>query len=169
MTLPPHSSSSTWLMSRMAGRFASYCLTHTHFLTGFSLVHRSSHCNTGCQALSYWGELEPVIIIAIIALVFGLYKIFFWLMVSQSFVLLYRFVMIRKHQTIQKHMSRLREKPRLYEVDPDCLVWTPARSLYRKPSEMQHRIGAEVNISLVASFFCIFYLFLLYKCQLLGV
>ncbi|MCJ8730490.1 hypothetical protein PDJAM_G00184990 [Pangasius djambal] len=54
-----------------------------------------------------------------------------------------RFVIIRKHQTIQKHMFRLREKPRIYEVDPDCLVWTPARSMYRKPSESQHGIGAE--------------------------
>lgn len=49
-------------------------------------------------------------------------------------------------------MSRLQEKPRLYEVDPDRLVWTPARSVYRKPSESQHRIGIEVGISFVASF-----------------
>ncbi|KAM9476834.1 histone acetyltransferase KAT6B isoform 1-T2 [Clarias gariepinus] len=54
-----------------------------------------------------------------------------------------RFLIIRKHQTIQKHMSRLREKPRLYEVDPDFLVWTPAKSVYRKTSESHHRIRAE--------------------------
>ncbi|TSK22676.1 Histone acetyltransferase KAT6B [Bagarius yarrelli] len=54
-----------------------------------------------------------------------------------------RFVIIRKHQTIQKHMLRLKEKPRIYEVDPDCLVWTSAKKVYRKPSQSQHRMRAE--------------------------
>lgn len=56
MTLPPHSSSSTWLMCRMAGRFClPCCLIHTQFLTGFCLVHRSSHFNTQTLAFKLLG------------------------------------------------------------------------------------------------------------------
>uniref|UniRef100_A0A8C1K443 histone acetyltransferase n=1 Tax=Cyprinus carpio TaxID=7962 RepID=A0A8C1K443_CYPCA len=36
-----------------------------------------------------------------------------------------RFVIIRRHQLIEEHVDRLRMKPRLHEVDPDCLSWTP--------------------------------------------
>uniref|UniRef100_A0A3B4DZT7 histone acetyltransferase n=1 Tax=Pygocentrus nattereri TaxID=42514 RepID=A0A3B4DZT7_PYGNA len=45
-----------------------------------------------------------------------------------------RFVIVRKRHLIQRHMERLREKPRLCEVDPDCLVWTPGGSACRNPS-----------------------------------
>lgn len=155
MTLPPHSSSSTWLMCRMAGRFSSVAVLFTHsFWQAFLYSHRSVHFNPQHQPLSYWGELEPVLMIAVIAHVLELYWIFSLLLFSHGFVLLYRFVIFRKHQTIQKHMSRLGEKPRLYEVDPDCLVWTPAKSGYRKPSESQHRIGVEVDIIPIASSLC---------------
>ncbi|XP_072534281.1 histone acetyltransferase KAT6B [Salminus brasiliensis] len=50
-----------------------------------------------------------------------------------------RFVIVRKHQLIQRHMEQLREKPRLYEVDPDCLVWTPVGSVCRNPPGVQQR------------------------------
>lgn len=67
-------------------------------------------------------------------------------------------------------MSRLQEKPRLYEVDPDRLVWTPARSVYRKPSESQHRIGIEVGISFIASFcFWFFIIIILNMVVIVGV
>ncbi|XP_076831692.1 histone acetyltransferase KAT6B [Brachyhypopomus gauderio] len=55
-----------------------------------------------------------------------------------------RFVVIRKHQMIQRHMARLREKPRLYEVDPDCLIWNPIGSVFRNPLEGQQ--GAETEM-----------------------
>uniref|UniRef100_A0A8C1X0J9 histone acetyltransferase n=1 Tax=Cyprinus carpio TaxID=7962 RepID=A0A8C1X0J9_CYPCA len=44
-----------------------------------------------------------------------------------------RFVIIRRHQLIEEHVDRLRMKPRLHEVDPDCLSWTPV-SVCRKSS-----------------------------------
>ncbi|XP_066534408.1 histone acetyltransferase KAT6B isoform X2 [Hoplias malabaricus] len=53
-----------------------------------------------------------------------------------------RFVVVRKHHLIQRHMARLREKSRLHEVDPDCLVWTPG-SFYRNSSGGQQRTGTE--------------------------
>lgn len=46
-----------------------------------------------------------------------------------------RFVIMRRHQLIQDHMERLRAKPRLHEVDPDCLRWTPV-FVCRSPSEV---------------------------------
>nr|XP_055025351.1 histone acetyltransferase KAT6B isoform X3 [Misgurnus anguillicaudatus] len=46
-----------------------------------------------------------------------------------------RFVIMRRHQLIQDHMDRLRAKPRLHEVDSDCLSWTPV-FVCRSPSEV---------------------------------
>uniref|UniRef100_A0A4W4DM60 histone acetyltransferase n=1 Tax=Electrophorus electricus TaxID=8005 RepID=A0A4W4DM60_ELEEL len=57
-----------------------------------------------------------------------------------------RFVVIRKHQMIQRHMAQLREKPRLYEVDPECLIWNPVGSVYRNPLEGQQGPEAEVGV-----------------------
>ncbi|KAL7889868.1 hypothetical protein AOLI_G00021260 [Acnodon oligacanthus] len=56
-----------------------------------------------------------------------------------------RFVIVRKRHLIQRHMARLREKPRLYEVDPDCLVWTPGGSVCRNPSGGWQRAGTETG------------------------
>ncbi|XP_051506773.1 histone acetyltransferase KAT6B-like isoform X1 [Myxocyprinus asiaticus] len=55
-----------------------------------------------------------------------------------------RFVIIRRHQLIQEHMERLREKPRLHEVDPDCLSWSPV-SVCRSPSVELQRAGPQAG------------------------
>ncbi|XP_069044979.1 histone acetyltransferase KAT6B isoform X2 [Lepisosteus oculatus] len=36
-----------------------------------------------------------------------------------------RFVIVRREKVIQNHVERLRARPRLNEVDPECLRWTP--------------------------------------------
>lgn len=32
---------------------------------------------------------------------------------------------MRREKLVANHMARLKAKPRLLEVDPDCLRWTP--------------------------------------------
>lgn len=36
-----------------------------------------------------------------------------------------RLVLVRREKLVSTHMARLRARPRLLEVDPDCLRWTP--------------------------------------------
>ncbi|KAK7148599.1 hypothetical protein R3I93_012819 [Phoxinus phoxinus] len=48
-----------------------------------------------------------------------------------------RFLIIRRYQLIEEHMDRLREKPRLHEVDPDCLCWTPVSVCKSPPGELK--------------------------------
>ncbi|XP_052007634.1 histone acetyltransferase KAT6B isoform X2 [Xyrauchen texanus] len=55
-----------------------------------------------------------------------------------------RFVIIQIHKMIQEHMERLRENPRLHEVDPDYLRWTPV-SVCRSPSLELQRAGAQAG------------------------
>uniref|UniRef100_A0A673MI18 histone acetyltransferase n=1 Tax=Sinocyclocheilus rhinocerous TaxID=307959 RepID=A0A673MI18_9TELE len=52
-----------------------------------------------------------------------------------------RFVIIRRHQLIEEHMDRLRMKPRLHEVDPDCLSWTPGSVCRSPPGELKRAIA----------------------------
>uniref|UniRef100_A0A671Q008 histone acetyltransferase n=1 Tax=Sinocyclocheilus anshuiensis TaxID=1608454 RepID=A0A671Q008_9TELE len=51
-----------------------------------------------------------------------------------------RFVIIRRHQLIEEHMDRLRMKPRLHEVEPDCLSWTPVSVCRSPPGELKSRL-----------------------------
>ncbi|KAG7462526.1 hypothetical protein MATL_G00185760 [Megalops atlanticus] len=39
-----------------------------------------------------------------------------------------RFVIVRRDRLIQKHVERLKENPRVNEVDPACLRWSPPRA-----------------------------------------
>ncbi|XP_059373510.1 histone acetyltransferase KAT6B-like isoform X2 [Carassius carassius] len=55
-----------------------------------------------------------------------------------------RFIIIRRHQLIEEHMDRLRMKPRLHEVDPDCLSWTPV-SVCRSPLGELKRAIAQAD------------------------
>ncbi|XP_051772369.1 histone acetyltransferase KAT6B isoform X3 [Ctenopharyngodon idella] len=48
-----------------------------------------------------------------------------------------RFLIIRRYQLIEEHMDRLRVKPRLHEVDPDCLCWTPVSVCKSPPGELK--------------------------------
>lgn len=34
-------------------------------------------------------------------------------------------VLVRREKLVSAHMARLHARPRLLEVDPDCLRWTP--------------------------------------------
>jgi len=34
-------------------------------------------------------------------------------------------IILRREKLVATHMARLKAKPRLLEVDPDCLRWTP--------------------------------------------
>uniref|UniRef100_A0A8C2K7J1 histone acetyltransferase n=1 Tax=Cyprinus carpio TaxID=7962 RepID=A0A8C2K7J1_CYPCA len=52
-----------------------------------------------------------------------------------------RFVIIRRHQLIEEHVDRLRMKPRLHEVDPDCLSWTPVSVCRSPPGELKRAIA----------------------------
>ncbi|XP_052469029.1 histone acetyltransferase KAT6B isoform X2 [Carassius gibelio] len=52
-----------------------------------------------------------------------------------------RFIIIRRHQLIEEHMDRLRMKPRLHEVDPDCLSWTPVSVCRSPPGELKRAIA----------------------------
>ncbi|XP_016313107.1 histone acetyltransferase KAT6B [Sinocyclocheilus anshuiensis] len=52
-----------------------------------------------------------------------------------------RFVIIRRHQLIEEHMDRLRMKPRLHEVEPDCLSWTPVSVCRSPPGELKSAIA----------------------------
>ncbi|XP_016090452.1 histone acetyltransferase KAT6B-like isoform X1 [Sinocyclocheilus grahami] len=52
-----------------------------------------------------------------------------------------RFVIIQRHQLIEEHMDRLRMKPRLHEVDPDCLRWTPGSVCRSPPGELKRAIA----------------------------
>lgn len=36
-----------------------------------------------------------------------------------------RLVLVRREKLVLAHMARLHARPRLLEVDPDCLRWTP--------------------------------------------
>lgn len=36
-----------------------------------------------------------------------------------------RLVLVRREKLVSTHMTRLHARPRLLEVDPDCLRWTP--------------------------------------------
>lgn len=70
---------------------------------------------------------------------------------NSFFTFLHRFVVVRRHQLILDHMERLRARPRLHEVDPDCLNWTPAL-VCRSPSEELQAIAAQVTIGVKALF-----------------
>ncbi|XP_059422259.1 histone acetyltransferase KAT6B isoform X4 [Carassius carassius] len=52
-----------------------------------------------------------------------------------------RFVIIRRHQLIEEHTDRLRMKPRLHEVEPDCLSWTPVSVGRNPPGELKSAIA----------------------------
>ncbi|KTG39762.1 hypothetical protein cypCar_00001210 [Cyprinus carpio] len=52
-----------------------------------------------------------------------------------------RFVIIRRHQLIEEHMDRLRMKPRLHGVEPDCLSWTPVSVCRSPPGELKSAIA----------------------------
>uniref|UniRef100_A0A673MDQ2 histone acetyltransferase n=1 Tax=Sinocyclocheilus rhinocerous TaxID=307959 RepID=A0A673MDQ2_9TELE len=56
-----------------------------------------------------------------------------------------RFAIIRRHQLIEEHMDRLRTKPRLHEVEPDCLSWTPVSVCRSPPGELKSAI-AQVGL-----------------------
>uniref|UniRef100_A0A8C7FIU7 histone acetyltransferase n=1 Tax=Oncorhynchus kisutch TaxID=8019 RepID=A0A8C7FIU7_ONCKI len=58
-----------------------------------------------------------------------------------------RFVVIRRERLIQRHMEKLRVTPRLNQVDPDALHWTPAVALNSVLSEEERE--AEMDVSLV--------------------
>uniref|UniRef100_A0A673MM08 histone acetyltransferase n=1 Tax=Sinocyclocheilus rhinocerous TaxID=307959 RepID=A0A673MM08_9TELE len=62
-----------------------------------------------------------------------------------------RFVIIRRHQLIEEHMDRLRMKPRLHEVDPDCLSWTPGSVCRSPPGELKRAI-AQVGLKVYSWF-----------------
>ncbi|KAA0717948.1 Histone acetyltransferase KAT6B [Triplophysa tibetana] len=49
-----------------------------------------------------------------------------------------------RHHLILEHMERLRARPRLHEVEPDCLSWTPAL-VCRSPSEELQAIAAQAG------------------------
>lgn len=36
-----------------------------------------------------------------------------------------RLVLVRREKLVSNHMARLKARPRLLEVDPECLRWTP--------------------------------------------
>ncbi|XP_016149695.1 histone acetyltransferase KAT6B isoform X3 [Sinocyclocheilus grahami] len=52
-----------------------------------------------------------------------------------------RFVIVQRHQLIEEHMDRLRMKPRLHEVEPDCLSWTPVSVCRSPPGELKSAIA----------------------------
>uniref|UniRef100_A0A672MI98 histone acetyltransferase n=1 Tax=Sinocyclocheilus grahami TaxID=75366 RepID=A0A672MI98_SINGR len=62
-----------------------------------------------------------------------------------------RFVIIQRHQLIEEHMDRLRMKPRLHEVDPDCLRWTPGSVCRSPPGELKRAI-AQVGLKVYSWF-----------------
>jgi len=45
-------------------------------------------------------------------------------------------------------MDRLREKPRLHEVDPDCLRWTPVSVCKSPPGELKSAM-AQVGLIMI--------------------
>ncbi|XP_064170947.1 histone acetyltransferase KAT6B-like isoform X2 [Anguilla rostrata] len=56
-----------------------------------------------------------------------------------------RFVMIRRDRLIQKHMDRLESNPRLNEVDPDCLRWSPVTALNAVLSEEEREAEMDAE------------------------
>uniref|UniRef100_A0A667YY01 histone acetyltransferase n=1 Tax=Myripristis murdjan TaxID=586833 RepID=A0A667YY01_9TELE len=55
-----------------------------------------------------------------------------------------RIVVIRRERLIQRHMERLQANPRLNEVDPDALRWTPATTLNAVLSEEEREAEMDV-------------------------
>lgn len=53
--------------------------------------------------------------------------------------------MIRRERLIQRHMERLRAKPRQNEVDPDALRWTPSAALNPVLSEEEREAEMDVG------------------------
>ncbi|XP_014067855.2 histone acetyltransferase KAT6B isoform X6 [Salmo salar] len=49
-----------------------------------------------------------------------------------------RFVVIRRERLIQRHMEKLRASPRLNQVDPDALHWTPSPRLNQVDPDALH-------------------------------
>uniref|UniRef100_A0A7N8YJ57 histone acetyltransferase n=1 Tax=Mastacembelus armatus TaxID=205130 RepID=A0A7N8YJ57_9TELE len=56
-----------------------------------------------------------------------------------------RIVLMRRERLIQRHMERLRAKPRQNEVDPDALRWTPSTSFNAVLSEEEREAEMDVG------------------------
>ncbi|XP_061564469.1 histone acetyltransferase KAT6B isoform X2 [Cololabis saira] len=56
-----------------------------------------------------------------------------------------RVVLIRRERLIEKHMERLRAKPRHNEVDPDALCWTPSTTLNPVLSEEEREAEMDAE------------------------
>ncbi|XP_038830587.1 histone acetyltransferase KAT6B-like [Salvelinus namaycush] len=56
-----------------------------------------------------------------------------------------RFVVIRRERLIQRHMEKLRASPRLNQVDPDALHWTPAVALNSVLSEEEREAEMDAE------------------------
>uniref|UniRef100_A0A667YLF6 histone acetyltransferase n=1 Tax=Myripristis murdjan TaxID=586833 RepID=A0A667YLF6_9TELE len=56
-----------------------------------------------------------------------------------------RIVVIRRERLIQRHMERLQANPRLNEVDPDALRWTPATTLNAVLSEEEREAEMDAE------------------------
>nr|XP_029541376.1 histone acetyltransferase KAT6B-like [Oncorhynchus nerka] len=56
-----------------------------------------------------------------------------------------RFVVIRRERLIQRHMEKLRVTPRLNQVDPDALHWTPAVALNSVLSEEEREAEMDAE------------------------
>ncbi|KAG7492796.1 hypothetical protein MATL_G00018330 [Megalops atlanticus] len=56
-----------------------------------------------------------------------------------------RFVIIRRDKLIQRHMERLKSNPRLNEVDPDCLRWSPVMAVNAVLSEEEREAEMDAE------------------------
>ncbi|MFT7807160.1 histone acetyltransferase KAT6B isoform X1 [Arapaima gigas] len=56
-----------------------------------------------------------------------------------------RFVIIRRDKLVQKHMERLKANPRQYEVDPDCLRWSPITTFNAMLSEEEREAEMDAE------------------------
>uniref|UniRef100_A0A7N8Y5M6 histone acetyltransferase n=1 Tax=Mastacembelus armatus TaxID=205130 RepID=A0A7N8Y5M6_9TELE len=56
-----------------------------------------------------------------------------------------RIVLMRRERLIQRHMERLRAKPRQNEVDPDALRWTPSTSFNAVLSEEEREAEMDAE------------------------
>ncbi|XP_036381400.1 histone acetyltransferase KAT6B-like isoform X3 [Megalops cyprinoides] len=56
-----------------------------------------------------------------------------------------RFVIIRRDKLIQRHMERLKSHPRLNEVDPDCLRWSPVMAVNAVLSEEEREAEMDAE------------------------
>lgn len=61
--------------------------------------------------------------------------------------LICRFVVIRREKLISSHMEKLKTNPRINEVDPESLRWTPLLIPNAAVSEEEREAEKEVIVS----------------------